>query len=90
MGWQWAAGSGADAAPYFRIFNPVLQGERFDKQGAYVKKFVPELKDVEPKYIHKPWELAPIEAASISGYPEPVVDLKESRQEALARYQAFK
>ena len=55
--WQWVAGCGADAAPYFRIFNPILQGEKFDKQGEYVKKWVPELERVPSKFIHKPWEL---------------------------------
>ena len=55
--WQWVAGSGADAAPYFRIFNPILQGEKFDKDGNYVKKWVPELKNVPSKFIHRPWEM---------------------------------
>ena len=54
-GWQWIAGCGADAAPYFRIFNPVLQGEKFDKDGIYTKQFVPELKDLPNKYLHCPW-----------------------------------
>ncbi len=52
--WQWVVGSGADAAPFFRVFNPVLQGEKFDPQGGYVRKFVPELKDVPAKYVHRP------------------------------------
>ena len=56
-GWQWVAGCGADAAPYFRIFNPILQGERFDPKGDYVKKWIPELSNVPQKFIHKPWEL---------------------------------
>ena len=56
-GWQWVAGSGADAAPYFRIFNPILQGEKFDKEGYYVKKWVPELEKVPSKFVHKPWEM---------------------------------
>jgi len=90
MGWQWAAGSGADAAPYFRVFNPTLQGERFDKQGAYVKSFIPEISEVPQKLLHKPWELPPLESAALGDYPEAVVCLKASRDEALARYKAFK
>ncbi len=78
MGWQWSAGCGADAAPYFRIFNPVTQGEKFDPEGKYVKRWVPELGDVPAKYVHRPWERPP------PGYPAPVVDLKSSREEALA------
>jgi deoxyribodipyrimidine photo-lyase len=78
MGWQWSAGSGADAAPYFRIFNPVTQGEKFDPRGDYVKRWVPELAGLPPELVHRPWEQPP------AGYPEPVVDLKRSREEALA------
>ncbi len=89
MGWQWAAGSGADAAPYFRVFNPVLQGEKFDKVGEYVKRWVPELQNVAPKFIHKPWELTEKERALIN-YPEPLVDLKESRIRALAAFDKIK
>lgn len=86
--WQWVAGSGADAAPYFRIFNPVLQGEKFDKQGEYVKTYCPELAKIPDKYIHKPWEAPPnimAYAGVILGknYPKPIVDLKASRQRAL-------
>ena len=55
FGWQWAAGSGADAAPYFRIFNPVTQGERFDADGDYVRRWIPELADLPARWIHKPW-----------------------------------
>jgi deoxyribodipyrimidine photo-lyase len=88
QGWQWTAGCGADAAPYFRIFNPVLQGERFDPEGEYVKCWVPELKQMSKKWLHKPWE-APEQVladASIElgkDYPEPIVDLAGSRQRAL-------
>lgn len=89
MGWQWAAGSGADAAPYFRIFNPVLQGEKFDANGEYVKRWVPELESLDKKHIHKPWELAPEIRAQLD-YPEPLVDLKESRQRALAAFDTIK
>ena len=78
MGWQWSAGSGADAAPYFRIFNPVTQGEKFDPRGDYVKRWVPELAELPAKLVHRPWERPP------AGYPAPVVDLKRSREEALA------
>ena len=62
--WQWVAGSGADAAPYFRVFNPVLQGEKFDPDGSYVRRWVPELAELPKKLIHQPWEAAPLELAS--------------------------
>jgi deoxyribodipyrimidine photo-lyase len=88
MGWQWTAGCGADAAPYFRIFNPVLQGEKFDKKGLYIRRWIPELAKLENRYIHKPWEADPLilaDAGVILGkdYPEPVVDLQDSRRQAL-------
>ncbi|QWT21200.1 DNA photolyase family protein [Bacillus sp. NP157] len=88
MGWQWVAGSGADAAPYFRIFNPVTQSEKFDPQGAYIRRWVPELKDAPGRLVHAPWE----DAAFLkrSGYPAPIVDLKDSREDALTAYQASK
>jgi len=89
MGWQWAAGSGADAAPYFRVFNPVLQGEKFDKSGNYVRHWVPEIAQIPDKFIHKPWELDALQRAQID-YPEPLVDLKESRQRALAAFDTIK
>ncbi len=95
MGWQWCAGSGADAAPYFRIFNPVTQGERFDGAGDYVRKWVPELAHMPKKFLHKP-SLAPVEVLLEAGvvmdenYPSPMVDLKESRQRALDAYQEIK
>ncbi len=82
MGWQWTAGCGADAAPYFRVFNPVLQGEKFDRDGEYVKHWVPELTTLDRKFIHKPWELPAAEFAKLD-YPQPVADLKISRQRAL-------
>lgn len=93
--WQWVAGSGADAAPYFRIFNPVLQGQKFDKNGNYVKKYCPELAKLPPKYIHNPWE-APDNILAYAGiklgdeYPNPIVDLKASRQRALDALAASK
>ncbi len=89
--WQWVAGSGADAAPYFRIFNPVLQSEKFDKEGKYIRQFVPELGALEGRYIHAPWK-APkevLQKAQITlgeGYPLPIVDLASSRQAALEAY----
>jgi len=84
--WQWVAGCGADAAPFFRIFNPVLQGEKFDPKGVYVRKFVPELEKVPDKYVHKPWE-AP---SPPPNYPSPIVDLAEGRARALAAFRALK
>lgn len=89
MGWQWTAGSGADASPFFRVFNPVLQGEKFDKQGDYVRRWVPELSDVPLKFLHKPWELAGSERDAID-YPAPLVDLKETRQRALDAFAQIK
>jgi len=82
-GWQWVAGSGADAAPYFRIFNPILQGEKFDKEGEYVKKWVPELKDVSKKFIHKPWEFNGEKFKIGQDYPHPIVKHEEARKKAL-------
>ncbi|MFK7852985.1 MAG: deoxyribodipyrimidine photo-lyase [Granulosicoccus sp.] len=89
MGWQWTAGSGADAAPYFRVFNPVLQGEKFDKSGDYVRRWVPELRNAPTKYIHKPWELD-AETRQNFDYPDPLVDLKFSRERALSAFSALK
>jgi deoxyribodipyrimidine photo-lyase len=95
MGWQWTAGSGADAAPFFRIFNPVLQGEKFDQAGVYVRRWVPELAGLENKYIHQPWSADPTTLADAgirlgAEYPEPVVDLKTSRKQALAAWECVK
>ncbi|MFK8041472.1 cryptochrome/photolyase family protein [Congregibacter sp.] len=90
--WQWVAGSGADAAPYFRIFNPVTQGEKFDKKGEYVRRWVPEVAKLPNKYLHKPWE-APATVLEEAGlelgqtYPEPIVDHREARQAALDAYE---
>ncbi|MBA8879954.1 deoxyribodipyrimidine photo-lyase [Phyllobacterium myrsinacearum] len=89
--WQWVAGSGADAAPYFRIFNPMLQGDKFDPMGHYVRAFVPELKNLPDKFLHVPW-LAPenilMEAGVVLGgnYPHPLVDHQAARQQALIAY----
>lgn len=82
LGWQWAAGCGADAAPYFRVFNPVLQGEKFEPNGDYVRRWVPELKSVPLKWIHKPWE-APPDILGRCDYPAPIVDHAEARDRAL-------
>jgi deoxyribodipyrimidine photo-lyase len=93
--WQWVAGSGADAAPYFRIFNPVLQGRKFDAEGTYVRRFVPELAALDAVHIHAPW-LAPDAALTKAGvrlgatYPWPIVDLAGGRTRALAAYEAAK
>jgi len=89
--WQWVAGSGADAAPYFRVFNPVLQGEKFDPDGAYVRRWVGELGDLPTPLIHRPWSAAPLELASAGvtlggNYPAPIVDHKTARERALAAY----
>ena len=89
MGWQWTAGCGADASPYFRIFSPMLQGAKFDANGDYVRKWVPELKNMPAKYIHQPWE-APHGVLKQAGvklgdnYPKPVIDHKAGRERALA------
>ena len=93
--WQWVAGCGADAAPYFRIFNPILQGQKFDPEGAYIKKWVPELNELSKRYINKPWEADPmtLQLANIrlgDNYPLPIVDHKRARERALAAYQAIK
>jgi deoxyribodipyrimidine photo-lyase len=86
-GWQWSASVGTDAAPYFRIFNPVSQSERFDPQGEFIRKFVPELARLDAKAIHMPHERAP-KALEAVNYPEPIVDLKRSRQEAIDKFKA--
>ena len=95
LGWQWTAGCGADAAPYYRIFSPVLQAERFDPARAYLRQWVPELARLPDEWIHRPFE-APdgvLAAADIRlgrDYPEPVVDLKTSRNVALEAYSAMR
>lgn len=89
--WQWVAGSGADAAPYFRVFNPVLQGEKFDPDGSYVRRYVPEISLLPNNYIHKPWEAPPIILAQFGitlgkNYPQPIVNLQFARERALRNY----
>lgn len=94
-GWQWVAGSGADAAPYFRIFNPVLQGETFDPEGAYVRRWLPELARLPNRYIHRPWS-APAQVLKQAGialgtdYPQPLVDHDTARKAALAAFAALR
>lgn len=95
LGWQWTAGCGADAAPFFRIFNPVSQGEKFDPQGDYVRRWVPELRKLPARWIHKPWEASP-SVLTASGvdlgrtYPKPIVDHGFARQRALAVLETIK
>ena len=91
--WQWVAGCGADAAPYFRIFNPVAQGRKFDPDGAYTRHFVPELADMPAEWLFNPWEAPPatLEAAGVAlgkTYPKPAVDLKASRERGACRLSA--
>ena len=93
--WQWVAGCGADAAPYFRIFNPILQGEKFDKEGLYVKKWVPELDKVPSKFVHKPWEMElkyqqAIKTIIGKDYPQPIVIHEKARASALEAFQTLK
>ena len=90
-GWQWVAGCGADAAPYFRIFNPILQGEKFDKEGSYIKKWVPEIKNVPKKFLHKPWEYKEsLDFKTGRDYPEPIVNHEEARAKALDAFKKIK
>jgi len=93
--WQWVAGCGADAAPYFRIFNPILQGEKFDKAGIYTKKWVPELKSMPNEFLHKPWELDKKNQENLKiiigkDYPSPIVDHKVARNAALEAFKSIK
>ncbi|WP_100640076.1 deoxyribodipyrimidine photo-lyase [Marinobacter salexigens] len=85
-GWQWSASTGTDAAPYFRVFNPVTQSERFDPKGEFIREWVPELAKLDNKRIHDPSKGGVIPG----GYPRPIVDLKESRKEAIAKFKALK
>jgi deoxyribodipyrimidine photo-lyase len=91
-GWQWSAGTGTDAAPYFRIFNPTLQSKKFDPQGVYIRHWLPVLEDVPDAYIHEPWKMAD-ETQQAAGciigqvYPPPIVDHQQARERTLAAYQ---
>lgn len=95
LGWQWVGGCGADAAPYFRVFNPTLQGEKFDPEGEYVRHFVPELSKIPAKWIHKPW-IAPEEILKKAGvilgrtYPLPIVDHLQAKKAALDIYAKYR
>ena len=93
--WQWIAGCGADAVPYFRIFNPVTQGQKFDPNGNYIRCFVPEIAALPNQYLFSPWTApdAVLKAAGIipgSTYPRPIADLKQSRAAALAAFQELR
>ncbi len=89
--WQWVAGCGADAAPYFRIFNPVLQSQKFDAHGSYIRQWVPELVDVDSKSIHAPWEAPDAKAFyAKTNYPQPIIDHAIARTKALHYYQQLK
>ena len=95
QGWQWAAGCGADAAPYFRIFNPITQGEKFDARGNYARKWIPPLEKLPQKWIYRPWEapkslLEEHEVKLGSNYPAPCVDHSEARARALEALASLK
>jgi deoxyribodipyrimidine photo-lyase len=95
LGWQWSAGCGADAAPYFRIFNPILQGIKFDPDGVYIRRWIPELSELDTRYIHTPWETPPgfLTLANIKlgeDYPYPIVDHQEARQKAIKAFETLK
>lgn len=95
LGWQWIGGCGADASPYFRVFNPILQGEKFDPDGAYVRRWVPELAGLPNKFLHQPWEARPavLQGAGVvlgETYPRPVIDHPAGRARALAALAAIK
>ncbi|WP_329741497.1 deoxyribodipyrimidine photo-lyase [Dyella sp. A6] len=87
LGWQWVAGCGADAAPYFRVFNPYAQAARFDPQTSYLKRWLPELADLSPRLLHEPWRDPA--ALTARGYPAPLIDLPASRDAALAAWRTL-
>ncbi|NWK54083.1 deoxyribodipyrimidine photo-lyase [Verrucomicrobiaceae bacterium N1E253] len=94
MGWQWIAGSGADASPYFRIFNPILQSKKFDPDGSYIRTWIPELRDLPAKWIHTPWDFPghaslPKAASGAPAYPSPIIPHTEGRERALEAYRRF-
>jgi deoxyribodipyrimidine photo-lyase len=91
LGWQWTAGCGADAAPYFRIFNPVSQGEKFDPAGAYVRRWCPELAALPDRWLHRPWQAPPqvLAQAGVNlgpSYPKPLISHSVAREAALAAF----
>ncbi len=86
-GWQWAASTGTDAAPYFRIFNPTTQGEKFDLEGEFIRQWLPELRNVPGKSVHEPWKWAQKAGVKLD-YPQPIVEHKEARVQTLAAYEA--
>lgn len=93
-GWQWISGSGADASPFFRIFNPILQGQKFDPKGDYVRKYIPSLNKIPDKFIHSPWEMTSDDQKKYNfilgkDYPLPIVDLGETRKRALAAFKTL-
>jgi deoxyribodipyrimidine photo-lyase len=87
LGWQWVAGCGVDAAPYFRVFNPITQARRFDPDGIYLRRWLPELAALPPEMLHEPWKNPSVLLRT--GYPAPTVDLAASRQSALQNYEAL-
>ena len=87
LGWQWVAGTGMDAAPYYRVFNPVLQGQKFDPYGDYVRRYIPELAHLAGAAVHTPWEQTD---GYVNGYPQRMVDHAAARNEALAAYAVIK
>ena len=94
-GWQWTAGTGTDAAPYFRIFNPILQGKKFDPQGRFIRKWIPELNPIPLKFIHTPWELPAEDQKKIGciigkDYPVPIIEHSFARQRTLVAYKLSK
>jgi deoxyribodipyrimidine photo-lyase len=94
-GWQWTAGTGTDAAPYFRIFNPTLQGVKFDPSGAFIRRWLPELVHVPDEFIHEPWKM-PLAVQRQAGcllgedYPHPIIDHTWARQRLLVAYSSFR
>ena len=95
FGWQWVAGSGLDAAPYFRIFNPITQGQKFDPNGQYIRRYIPELEKLPNKYLHAPWTAPPLLLQQLGiqlgkTYPRPMVDHKTAREEALEAFKGLK
>ena len=94
-GWQWIAGCGADAAPYFRIFNPITQGKKFDPEGVFVRRFIPELENLPNSVLFSPWEASTelLDKCKVKlgeTYPKPIVDLKVSRERALEAFSSLK